>query len=146
MYSVLHTNDPPARLALGAAIGMFVAFTPTFGLQMVLVVFIAWLLKANKAVGLPIVWISKPATMGFIYYLCYIVGCALLGREPIWQEFMTRLQNPGDGWWPALTLLLQEGSPPFLLGCLPLPSVLPFRHTMPRTTRFACIASGAGDS
>jgi uncharacterized protein (DUF2062 family) len=118
MHSVLHTDDPPRRLALGAAIGMFVAFTPTFGFQMVLVVFIAWLLGANKAVGLPIVWISNPATMGFIYYVCYTIGCALLGRQPIWQAFMTRLQSPGDGWWPAVTLLLQEGSPPFLLGCL----------------------------
>jgi uncharacterized protein (DUF2062 family) len=118
MHTVLHTDDPPRRLALGAAIGIFVAFTPTFGFQMVLVVFIAWLLRANKAVGLPIVWISNPATMGFIYYVCYMIGCLLLGREPIWQEFMTRLHSPGAGWLPAVALLLQEGSWPFLFGCL----------------------------
>ncbi|MDA1054245.1 MAG: DUF2062 domain-containing protein [Planctomycetota bacterium] len=74
LHSVLHTDDPPARLALGAAIGMFFMFTPTFGFQMLLVVFVAWLLRANKAVGLPIVWISNPATMIILYYPCYYIG------------------------------------------------------------------------
>lgn len=118
MHSVLHADDPPERLALGAAIGMFVTFTPTFGFQMALVVFIAWLLRANKTAGLPIVWISNPASMGPIYYGCYAVGCALLGREPIWNAVITRLQDPSAGWLPAVTLLLQEGGPPFLFGCL----------------------------
>ena len=72
-HNVLHADDPPHRLALGAAIGVFVAFTPTVGLQMMLTVSLAWLLRANKVIGLPVVWISNPATLVPIYYSCYVV-------------------------------------------------------------------------
>ena len=53
-HSLLHADDPPRPLALGMALGMFVAFTPTFGIQMVLAGFLCWLLRANKAVGIAV--------------------------------------------------------------------------------------------
>jgi hypothetical protein len=121
MHSVLHADDPPARLALGAAVGVFLAFTPTFGFQMLLVVFFAWLLGANKAVGLPIVWISNPATMVLIYYPCYVVGRTLLGREPIRQQWWSELRNPPSGSWSAMEFYwsrLVEVATPLWLGCL----------------------------
>ena len=75
---------------------MFVTFMPAIGLQMVLSVFIAWLLRANKLVGVPLVWISNPVTIIPIYYPCYLLGCKLLGTaaasddwarvEAAWQE------------------------------------------------------------
>ena len=37
VYRILHADDTPHRLALGIALGVFVAWTPTVGLQMVLV-------------------------------------------------------------------------------------------------------------
>ena len=54
--NILHADDPPERLAMGAAIGMFVTFTPTVGFQMMLTLFLSWLFRANKVIGLPIVW------------------------------------------------------------------------------------------
>ena len=121
MHSVLHADDPPARLALGAAIGVFIAFTPTFGFQMLLVVFTAWLLRANKAVGLPVVWISNPATMGLIYYPCYVVGRTLLGRHVIDHQWWSELKSPPAGWWPAVEFYwsrIVEVATPLWLGCL----------------------------
>jgi uncharacterized protein (DUF2062 family) len=121
LHSVLHADDPPSRLALGAAIGIFVTFTPTFGFQMLLVVFAAWLLRANKTVGLPIVWISNPATVVLIYYPCYVVGLTLLGREPIDSQWWSELRKPPAGWWPAVEfywLQLLEVATPLWLGCL----------------------------
>ena len=121
MHSILHADDPPARLALGAAIGVFIAFTPTFGFQMLLVVFSAWLLRANKAVGLPIVWISNPATIAVIYYPCYVVGRTLLGRDPIGQQWWSELRSPPAGWWTAVQFYwsrLVEVATPLWLGCL----------------------------
>lgn len=120
-HSILHADDPPQRIALGAAIGMFFTFTPTFGFQMLLVVFAAWLLRANKVVGLPIVWISNPATMVFIYYPCYVVGLTLLGRKPINSEWWSGLRTPPAGWWPAVRFYwsqLLEVATPLWLGCL----------------------------
>ncbi|MCA9121238.1 MAG: DUF2062 domain-containing protein [Planctomycetaceae bacterium] len=120
-HTVLHADDPPGRLALGAAIGVFFAFTPTFGIQMLLVVFAAWLLRANKAVGLPVVWISNPATMMIIYYPCYIVGCTILGRESIDRRWWSELRKPPAGWWQAVEFYwshLLEIAMPLWLGCL----------------------------
>jgi uncharacterized protein (DUF2062 family) len=106
-------------LALGAAIGVFVAFTPTVGFQMVITVFLAWLLKANKAVGLPIVWISNPATMVPIYYSCYYVGRSMLGWEPVGEQWWRRFSNPPPGWWPTISSYwswLMEIATPLWLG------------------------------
>jgi len=121
LHSVLHADDPPGRLALGAAIGAFITFTPTFGFQSLLVVFAAWLLRANKVVGLPIVWLSNPATMVIIYYPCYVVGRTLLGREPIGSQWWNGLRHPPPGWWPAVQFYwsrLLEVATPLWLGCL----------------------------
>lgn len=103
LHNVLHADDPPRALALGAAIGVFVAFTPTIGLQMVLVVFLAWLVGANKAIGLPIVWISNPATAVPMYYSCYVVGRKILGHEQVGSLWWHHLANPPLGWWPRVS-------------------------------------------
>jgi uncharacterized protein (DUF2062 family) len=102
-HKMLHADDPPHRLALGVAIGMFIAFTPTMGFQMLLVVFAAWLLRANKVVGLPIVWISNPATMVPLYYWCYLVGRVVLGHEGIGRHWWKELAHPPHGWWTGIT-------------------------------------------
>ncbi|MDA7950771.1 MAG: DUF2062 domain-containing protein [Pirellulaceae bacterium] len=93
-HTVLHADDPPHSLALGIAIGLFVTFTPTVGFQMVLVFLLAWLFRANKAVGLPIVWISNPATIVPIFGFCYVLGNRILGLEEIEATFWEQLRNP----------------------------------------------------
>lgn len=100
VYKVLHADDPPHQLALGIGIGMFVTFTPTIGFQMGIVVFLAWLLRANKLVGVPLVWISNPFTLVPIYYACYWVGCRLLNMQTIGDEFWDRMMSD----WESLTL------------------------------------------
>ncbi len=101
-HQVLHADDPPHRLALGAAIGMFVMATPTLGMQMVIVVFLAWLLRANKVVGLPVVWISNPATCVPIYYPCYWLGRFLLDRPSIPRAWWGDLARPPEDWAEAV--------------------------------------------
>ncbi len=86
---------------MGAALAMFVTFTPTVGFQMVLVVFIAWLLRANKAIGVPIVWLSNPATIVPIYYSCYEIGRVVLQQESIGAEWWGQLKHPPVGWLSA---------------------------------------------
>lgn len=74
VHHILHIDDTPHRLALGVALGVFLAWTPTIGLQMLLVVMLAPALRANVVVGIPVVWISNPVTMGPIYLWNYWVG------------------------------------------------------------------------
>lgn len=71
---VLHANDPPHALALGFAIGVFIAMTPTIGAQMVIAAAIAAAFRANKILSMAAVWISNPVTMLQIYYTNWRVG------------------------------------------------------------------------
>jgi len=129
VHSLLHADDPPHRLALGFAIGMFVSLTPTMGFQMALVVFLAWMLRANKAVGVPLVWLTNPATMVPIYYPMYLVGRRLLGSEPIAWEWWLELGKPPptEGWWETAMFYWNrtlEIAAPLWLGCILCASVV----------------------
>ena len=101
IYRVLHVDDTPHRIALGVAIGMFVTWTPTIGFQMMLVVALSWLLRANKAVGVPFVWISNPFTLVPVYYPNYLLGCWLLGEEYQSPDFLAAAAA-GDNWFERL--------------------------------------------
>jgi hypothetical protein len=81
VHNVLHADDTPHRLALGVAIGVFVGLTPLVGLQMVIAVALAALLRANKVVCVPLVWISNPFTFVIIYPLCLKLGNGLVGSS-----------------------------------------------------------------
>lgn len=100
---VLHADDPPHKLALGAAIGIFVAVTPTPGLQMWLTFVLAWLCRANKIVGLPMAWVSNPFTSLPILWITYEIGRILLMTEPVGIEWWKELAAPPEGWWAGLT-------------------------------------------
>lgn len=128
VYKILHADDPPHQLALGIAVGMFVTFTPLIGFQMGINFCLAWLLRANKFVGIPLVWISNPVTIVPIYYPCYWVGCKLLNQPVIGYEWWDQLQARWedlviDGnitwfkkvsfWWSSL----MEIATPLTVGC-----------------------------
>lgn len=78
---ILGLNDTPHRIAWGVLLGFVVAFTPTVGLQMMLFVAVATLLRANKVSGLPIVWLTNPFTVVPIYYACWRIGAFFLGTD-----------------------------------------------------------------
>ena len=74
LLRVLHADDPPHALALGLAIGVSVAMTPTIGAQMVIAAAIAASMRANKLLSVVAVWISNPVTLVQIYYVNWRVG------------------------------------------------------------------------
>lgn len=98
VHRVLHVDDTPHRIALGMAIGMFVAWTPTIGLQMMLTVVLATLLRANKVVGVPFAWISNPLTLVPVYYPSYLLGKWLLGSHSPPPDF-AKMFTVGGSWW-----------------------------------------------
>lgn len=119
VHDLLHADDPPHPLALGIALGIFFAFIPFFGIQMVFVVLFAWLLKANKLVGAPLVWLTNPATIVPIYYFCYRVGLRILGQPGIDRERWAELAEPPAGWAAAMSFYWQglyEIGAPIMLG------------------------------
>lgn len=80
-HNILHLDDTPHRIAWGVFLGTMIAFTPTLGLQIVLYIPIAALLRANKISGIPILFISNPFTAVPLYYTTWSVGAAVLHPE-----------------------------------------------------------------
>lgn len=127
MHNILHADDPPHPLAMGVAIGIFVMFTPTIGLQMLLVMFLAWMLRANKVVGIPIVWISNPATFVPIFWPCYKLGQWLTGSPPKDQAWWASLRHPPEEFVAKLGFYwasIWEIIGPLTIGCLLIGTVL----------------------
>ncbi len=73
----------PEAIAGGVAIGMFVAFTPTIGLQMVIAALLATLLKANRPAAVAIVWLTNPLTVPPLFAGTYWVGTFFHAGPPV---------------------------------------------------------------
>jgi len=71
----------PDEIAKGAALGIFIGMTPTFGFQMAIALFFSWLLKENKIAAVSAVWVTNPVTAPFIYAAQYETGRILLGMN-----------------------------------------------------------------
>jgi uncharacterized protein (TIGR03546 family) len=121
VHNLLHADDPPHRLALGVAIGWFWTFTPFLGIQMIAVVATAWLLRANKLVGVPLVWLSNPATFVPLFYPCYRIGLWVLGMPGVNKEWWSGLGDPPEGFVEITKFYwskVMEIFSPLMLGCL----------------------------
>ncbi len=70
---LLLQRDTPDSIALGVALGTFVAMTPTLGVQIILALAAAWLLQANRLAVLPPLAITNAFTAGPIYgFECWL--------------------------------------------------------------------------
>jgi uncharacterized protein len=74
MHWLVGLRGSPEAIARGIAIGLFVAFTPTIGVQLILAAALATLLGASRAAALVPVWITNPVTIPPIYGFTYMVG------------------------------------------------------------------------
>ena len=100
---LLHLDDSSHSIALGAAIGVFIAMTPTIGFQMLLIYFIASILRANRIAGVPMAWITNPATILPIYSFNLLVGISIAGGSAAMREEFEQalegIMNKDLPWW-----------------------------------------------
>lgn len=80
--SLTGSGDTPRRVAGGVALGVFIAFTPTLGLQMLIYAALAAVLPINKLAGFPALFISNPLTAVPIYYAGWWVGARVMRSGP----------------------------------------------------------------
>ncbi|MBI5233576.1 MAG: DUF2062 domain-containing protein [Deltaproteobacteria bacterium] len=77
---ILRIDDPPEMIARGAAIGAFMGVLPTFGVGIILSIFGAFILRANKASAVLGTFIMNPITTPLFWSLSLATGGLMLGH------------------------------------------------------------------
>jgi len=110
LKQVLHLQEPPQRTALAFAIGVFICFSPLYGLHTVMVFFFAWALRLNFLALMAGAFLNNPWTVVPILGATYWVGALLLGRS----------DNPSFDWqdlsFSAIYAQVIPYAVPFFLG------------------------------
>lgn len=76
--ALLHLDDPPWRVALALAVGVFISFTPFLGFQTLLALLVAAVARLNPAVVVTGTWLNLPWFMPFVYAGALKLGAWLL--------------------------------------------------------------------
>lgn len=80
---VFKLRSSPRAIAGGLGLGMFIAFTPTVGIQIFLAIFLATLLGLNRPAAIVPVWITNPVTVAPVYTFNYLIGKQFWEGPPI---------------------------------------------------------------
>lgn len=81
MHRLKRLPDPPHRIARGVAAGVFVCFTPFFGMHFVLATAISLAFQGNIVAALLATFVGNPVTFPFIVAISMELGNWMLGIE-----------------------------------------------------------------
>ena len=101
----LHLGETPQRTAVAFALGVFIAFTPTYGLHCASAVFLAWAFRLNFPALLVGSLINNPWTIAPIVGATMWTGFFLLGRP----------EAPDVAWKNLSIITIYESVLPFIL-------------------------------
>lgn len=121
--TIVHLQDTPHAISLGTAIGVFIGLTPTFGIQMLLVLTIAFLARPffhfNQFAALVAVYVSNPFTMLPIYWFNYKLGTLFIHSDISWDEFKNLFQyNSYSEWYSTIGNVFYTLGAPLVIGSL----------------------------
>jgi hypothetical protein len=116
--ALLHLDDPPRRLALALAVGVFISCTPFWGLQTILCVIVATVFQLNRTAALTGTWINLPWFAPFVYGAALKIGLLIAPglREANAVSFDLLLRNPSALSWATVWSWLRGSSLPLLVG------------------------------
>ncbi|MCB1358763.1 MAG: DUF2062 domain-containing protein [Maritimibacter sp.] len=80
LHRIRRLPDPAHRISRGVATGVFVCFTPFFGLHFVLATILAWALRGNILAALLATFFGNPLTFPIIAEISLEIGTRLLGE------------------------------------------------------------------
>ncbi len=158
--ALLMLDGTPHEIALGAAIGMFIALTPTVGIQMLIVLTVALLTRPffrfNKMAGLLAVYVSNPLTLVPLYWFNYTIGTIYFPSTISRDEFAQIFEYHGlQEWWHAMVHLFVDLGVPLLTGSLVVatlgglvtyPLVLRLFNRVKRTKRRSKAVTSSGST
>jgi uncharacterized protein (DUF2062 family) len=132
-HRVNRLPDPPERIARGIFAGVFVTFTPLYGLHFLLAFIVAKLVRGNVLAALMSTFFGNPLTYVPIAVVSLKLGDLFLGSEPrqemghgvmrsflrasddLWENFLA-LFSHRDAHWDRLIEFFYEVFLPFLVG------------------------------
>ncbi|WP_269614660.1 DUF2062 domain-containing protein [Prochlorococcus marinus] len=88
----------PFQRALGLGVGIFSGCFPFFGLQTLMGVFLAKILKGNSILAAVGTWISNPFTYVPLYYFNYRLGSSILNKNTVDFTDITTNELWSQGW------------------------------------------------
>lgn len=98
-HRVKRIPDTSHKIALGAAIGVFVCFSPILGVHMAMALIIVFILRANLVASFITTMFGNPVTYPFIAAASLSVGRTVLGRNAKDDDF----QSLHSAFWQAFT-------------------------------------------
>tara|TARA_B100001079_G_scaffold166473_1_gene142828 strand:+ start:460 stop:915 length:456 start_codon:yes stop_codon:yes gene_type:complete len=101
----------PGQRARGLAAGIFCGCFPIFGLQTLVGIALASVVRGNHLLAAAGTWISNPFTYLPLYWFNYQIGALVLGHGHAWPGF-DALQQDGFGQlgWSVISRLLLGSS------------------------------------
>ena len=77
---ILSLDAHPGHISAGFAVGVFISFTPFFGLHTPLAIAMAFIFRINKVTCITGAWVNTPLTIVPILVASYNLGRFLLGK------------------------------------------------------------------
>jgi uncharacterized protein (DUF2062 family) len=126
---LVNLRASPHEIALGCAIGAFVSVTPLLGVQTILAILLAGLLRASVPAAIVGTFVGNPLSWPFIWTSTYAMGLQIVGLEgmldpatfqhnmlTVWAALVERSPHLLD----ATVTLLWPLVWPMLAGSIPL--------------------------
>lgn len=98
IHRIRRLPDPAHRISRGIAAGVFVCFTPFFGLHFLTATIIAWAIRGNILAALLATFVGNPLTFPFIAELSLDLGSRILG-QPVDMHLPQVVEAVGHGLW-----------------------------------------------
>ncbi len=102
---ILSLDSHPGHISAGFAVGVFISFTPFFGIHTFLAIAAAFVFRLNKLTCLTGAWVNTPLTVIPVLGLSYKLGRVLLGKTPHELHIKRELS-----WQYAVKLIDRHGS------------------------------------
>ena len=80
LNKILSLDAHPGHISAGFAVGVFISFTPFFGLHTPMAIAIAFLFRLNKLTCITGAWINTPLTIVPVLVGSYNLGSFLMGK------------------------------------------------------------------
>ena len=103
--AILSLDSHPGHISAGFAVGVFISFTPFFGIHTALAIAAAFVFRLNKLTCLTGAWVNTPFTVIPVLGISYKLGRFLLGKAPRELHIKHELS-----WQYAVKLIDKHGS------------------------------------